>query len=319
MPKQHRTGVVLLLLSAIGFLIIGGMFIYLSYVPQHTIVASDEEVRLRGRFDTVGDVLEAANLQLNETDFVWPSLADPPLETGHITIQTASPVELTWDGETETVWTHQTNLASFLAEQGIALKRPSKVRVDDLEATIAKLHQTSVGETVSVTGPTDARIDDGDESFAVQTQASTVGQLLVEQQLDIYAADNVKPALSSWLEPEQHITIERATPVTIVRGGRQLLTHTSQEDVASVPEAIDWLMAKAKQGQTIQRYKGLGEMNPEQLWDTTINPETRRLMQVRIEDAIAADEVFTTLMGDHVEPRRDFIERNALSVSNLDI
>jgi DNA gyrase subunit B len=164
-------------------------------------------------------------------------------------------------------------------------------------------------------------LDDASRRYRVSVEIMAGGGHRIDLQRFEHGLSSAKHIQREFFDSAEYLRIadlgrtlnDFIAPGAFVQRGDEKL------DVASFKSAINWLFEQAKKGQTIQRYKGLGEMNAEQLWETTINPETRRLMQVRIEDAVAADDIFTTLMGDAVEPRREFIEKNALQVSNLDV
>jgi DNA gyrase subunit B len=165
-------------------------------------------------------------------------------------------------------------------------------------------------------------LHDGTRTFRVEVRNATDGhsaRVIVHKTEHGTPSDKYLPREFFESAEYHHIADLARTLAGLIGEGAYVTRGDERHDVGGFKEAMTWLFEQAKKGQTIQRYKGLGEMNPEQLWDTTINPDTRRLMQVRIEDAVAADDIFTTLMGDQVEPRREFIEKHALTVTNLDI
>ena len=213
----------------------------------------------------------------------------------------------------------------------------------DTIARNAYRYDPSVLEALIDFSPLDAthlvqNIDQRDELDALTTRLNRTGLGNPRYRLELQAATDAHPAallvkrthmgenliqvlpLSAFEGGELRALREAASLLHgLVREGAQIVRGNRAQPITSFAQAQAWLLEEAKKGRAIQRFKGLGEMNPEQLWDTTVNPETRRLLQVRIEDAVAADQVFTTLMGDVVEPRREFIEENALRVSNLDV
>jgi DNA gyrase subunit B len=164
-------------------------------------------------------------------------------------------------------------------------------------------------------------LDDVSRRYRVSVHTTPAGGHRLDLQRFEHGLSSEKHILREFFDSAEYLRIaELAQTLSDLMGsGAYIIRGDQRQEVASFKLAMIWLFDQAKKGQSIQRYKGLGEMNADQLWDTTINPETRRLMQVRIEDAVAADDIFTTLMGDAVEPRREFIEKNALQVSNLDV
>ena len=164
-------------------------------------------------------------------------------------------------------------------------------------------------------------LDDVSRQYSVTVQTMPAGGHRIDLKRFEHGLSSAKHIPREFFDSAEYLRIAELgqTLSDLIGPGAYIQRGEDRLEVSSFKGAKTWLFEQAKKGQSIQRYKGLGEMNADQLWDTTINPETRRLLQVRIEDAVAADDIFTTLMGDAVEPRREFIEKNALNVSNLDI
>ena len=172
-----------------------------------------------------------------------------------------------------------------------------------LEARVNKNSEASLSYVASV------RSNDDSNEYGIQIEKRLHGIVTSSELSGEFFNSADYQTIAQFVEQSSDLFSEESY---VSRGERR-------QEVQEFGEVYGWLMREARKGLNIQRYKGLGEMNPDQLWETTMDPENRRLLNVRIEDAIAADDVFTTLMGDQVEPRRQFIESNALNVHNLDV
>jgi DNA gyrase subunit B len=188
------------------------------------------------------------------------------------------------------------------------LKQPTALDLSDEKAAVHSARTISdllAGEKTRI----EAKIDEKTERYVLAISRTQHG-IVHHSYID-----------ADFVQSGDYAQIERTAKVLqgLLGEGAYIKRGDHMHPVSRFREAIDWVLAEVQRGISTQRYKGLGEMNPEQLWETTMDPKTRRLLRTQIEDAISADEIFTTLMGDQVEPRRNFIESNALGVRNLDV
>lgn len=222
-----------------------------------------------------------------------------------------------------------------LKDEALAAIAKQMVLTDAVIRRIASLYDESVLRAIQ---------DLGEMSIATQADAKSAAEKLrpilgasgsevlvaLDQETNTYRLEvnkyvhgNLQSCVidAEFLGSGDYKQISRASSMVnnLLGEGAKISRGEKEQSVSTFKQALDWLLNEANHGLNIQRYKGLGEMNPGQLWETTMDPKVRRLLKVQIDDAIAADEIFTTLMGDNVEPRRAFIEANALNVSSLDV
>jgi len=285
--------------------------VYIAQPPLYKIKRGKQEIYVKDDAELNGHLLNSAldnaGLHVNKEA---PALSGVALETlakEHIAVETIiARLSRRYD---EVVL----RAISALPEVGGGLSDDLD-KLDAWTKTLSKALPKSNGDRVQVGngGTYSAELDRGDEDG----EGVRIGITKVQHGI---GATRYLPREFFDTNEYKHIMALAGKLSGLLGAGAYVRRGERQSAVEAFSEVVDWLMSEARRGQSIQRYKGLGEMNPEQLWDTTVNPETRRLMQVKIDDAVKADEIFTTLMGDQVEPRREFIEKNALTVANLDV
>ncbi|AWB66376.1 DNA topoisomerase (ATP-hydrolyzing) subunit B [Saccharobesus litoralis] len=244
--------------------------------------------------------LENASFHVNESA---PAITGEALETIVTDYQTANKIKTRLARNWNSSLINVIQFADMLTDDKLKDKDAIQAWVDSV---LADLNKEEGSESIYA----------AEVKFDIERQ-----QYLPQFNIRTHGVDYVYIIDHNFINTADYKTVTKAgaTISSLMEDGAYIKRGEKIKVVDNFAEGYDWLIAESSKGIYIQRYKGLGEMNPDQLWETTMDPETRRMLQVTIEDAIAADQLFATLMGDQVEPRREFIETNALEVTNLDV